>query len=391
MFVRRMPRRPSRFAWRPRSSALLVVLGLFFPRPAFSQDTQTDRSFLFKEVVVSGFLSIDGIDGLPRGDLTKDHFEFSPRPPGSYVGVDFVKTFTPESPANRWLPKWLPVQAMDLHPRLVWDRTEQDIYLKPLKFAPQDLWVQFNPWSVDRLSLRVGQFVIPFGANPILAPRQRFQLPIEATDLGLKWDWGLDLKGPIGAYDWEVAATLGLGNGWHSPRLFADADHRSFLFTGRIGSPTYWDFQHGVSFLFGDFNRLMATRRLAGLAISRWRVGYDVFWKRGLYLMTGAQITYGEEGFSGRGRSSTVLGLRAWVDWIVPSNEDLRLSAQVERVHRSLVTAAWDGPEDLAAILEARYSLTTSISAVVALRKEFQTAMDDETDAIYFSLVYYAR
>ncbi len=392
MIVLRMPRRPSRSASRPALSVLPILLGCaLFAHPALSQESRASRSFLFKEAVVSGFLSLDGIDGLPRGDLSKDKVEFSPRPPGSYIGFDFVKTFTEESPENRWLPRWLPMQAMDLHPRLVWDRTERDICLEPLKFAPQDLWIQFNPWGIDRLALRVGQFVLPFGANPILAPRQRFQLPIEATDLGLKWDWGIDLKGPIGGYDWEIAATLGLGNGWHSPRLFTDVDERTFLFTGRIGSPTYWDFQHGLSFLVGDLNRLMDTRRLAGESISRWRVGYDVFWKRGLYLMTGAQVTYGEEGFAGRGRSSRVLGLRAWADWIVPSNEDLRLSAQVERVHRSLVTAAWDGPEDLAAILEARYSLTTSISAVAAVRKEFQTAMDDETDAIYLSLVYYAR
>jgi hypothetical protein len=234
--------------------------------------------------------------------------------------------------------------------------------------------------------------VLPFGANPILAPRQRFLMPIEATDLGLKWDWGVDLKGPIGEYDWEIAATMGLGEAWHSPRITSDIDIRSFLISGRIGSPTYWDFQHGLSFLVGDLSRLMAFRRLTGESISRWRVGYDVFWRKGLYLMTGAQITYGQDGFAGSsGKPTNLLGLRAWVDWVLPSNENLRLSAQVESLQRSLVTEAWDGNDDLAAILEVRYSVNTALSLMVAARAEMLRAMGDRNNALYISLIYYAR
>jgi hypothetical protein len=369
-------------------SALLAAASL-----ASAQETaDVGRSFLFKEAVISGFISWEGVRGLPRGDQTEDRVELSPRPPGNYVGVDWVKTFTENSPVNRWLPSWLPLSAMTLHPRLVWDRTEANEHLRPIKFAPQDLWLRFDPGNVDRLSLRIGQFVLPFGANPILAPRQRFLMPIEATDLGLKWDWGVDLKGPIGEYDWEIAATMGLGEAWHSPRITSDIDIRSFLISGRIGSPTYWDFQHGLSFLVGDLSRLMAFRRLTGESISRWRVGYDVFWRKGLYLMTGAQITYGQDGFAGSsGKPTNLLGLRAWVDWVLPSNENLRLSAQVESLQRSLVTEAWDGNDDLAAILEVRYSVNTALSLMVAARAEMLRAMGDRNNALYISLIYYAR
>lgn len=376
--------------WRPVCALWLCLAALHWAVPVVGQEGG-QRTFVFKEVVLSGMVSFDGVAGLPRGDLTDDYVEWSPRPPGTYVGVDYVRTFGEEAEVNRWFPDWLPLVAMTLHPRLVWDRTETHDCLQPVKFAPQDLWIRLNPWGVDRLMLRIGQFVIPYGATPILAPRQRLQLPIEATDLGLKWDWGIDLRGPIGEYDWEIAATLGLGEAWHSPKLFADIDHRTFLVTGRIGSPTYWDFQHGISFLIGDLNRLMATRRFVGISISRWRVGYDMFFRRGLHLMAGAQVTYGEEGFVGGGHPSRVLGTRVWVDWVPRANEDLRLSAQVERVHRSLVTEAWDGKEDLATILEARYSLTTAISVVAAYREEIRRSMGDENDAIYVSLVYYAR
>lgn len=380
---------------RASSSVTPITLSVLLAAASLASAQETadaGRSFLFKEAVISGFISWEGVRGLPRGDQTEDHVELSPRPPGNYVGVDWVKTFTENSPVNRWLPSWLPLSAMTLHPRLVWDRTEANEHLRPLKFAPQDLWLRFDPGNVDRLSLRIGQFVLPFGANPILAPRQRFLMPIEATDLGLKWDWGVDLKGPIGEYDWEIAATMGLGEALHSPRITSDIDIRSFLISGRIGSPTYWDFQHGLSFLVGDLSRLMAFRRLTGESISRWRVGYDVFWRKGLYLMTGAQITYGQDGFAGSsGKPTNLLGLRAWVDWVLPSNENLRLSGQVESLQRSLVTEAWDGNDDLAAILEVRYSVNTALSLMVAARAEMLRAMGDRNNALYISLIYYAR
>lgn len=379
------------------TALLRVMIGVLLSQSVWTTQTLAQegedggRSFLFKEVVLSGFVSFDGVTGLPRGDNTDDYVELSPRPPGNYVGLDYVRTFTEESRVNRWLPDWLPLQTMTLHPRLVWDRTERDECLYPLKFAPQDFWVRFNPWGKDRLSLRLGQFVIPFGSNPILAPRQRIQLPIEATDLGLKWDWGIDLKGPAGEYDWEVAATLANGVGLHSPGFLEDKDHRRFLFTGRIGSPTYWDFQHGVSFLLGDAPPLRGPRILARQSISRWRVGYDVFWHHGLYLMTGAQLTYGQDGFAGNKQATTVTGSRLWADWILPDNEDLRLSGQFEWVRRDIVSAAFDMTDDMAVVLEVSYSLTTAISAVSAYRQEIRRSMGDRNDALYLSLVYYAR
>jgi len=150
--------------------------------------------------------------------------------------------------------------------------------------------------------------------NPILAPRQRFILPIEATDLGLKWDWGLDLKGPAGEYDWEIALTIGSGETLRKPHLFEGSDRTSYLITGRIGHPTYWNFQQGLSFLFGNLRPSMRAppmlftmsmqqmfwdpRALSDIPISRWRIAYDVFYKHGTYLMTGGQLSYGQGGFA---------------------------------------------------------------------------------------------
>ncbi len=353
------------------------------------------RSFLYKELVLSGFYSPSGMAGVPLGDMTRDRLGLSPRPPTNYVGVDFVQTFTSASAINEaLLPDWLPLTAVTLHPRLVFDQMESGGGLGQVDFAPQDFWARFNPGNIDRLTLRVGQFVIPYGVNPILAPRQRFILPLEATDLGLKWDWGLDLKGPVGEYDWELAATLGTGEALHSLDFYRGQDSTSYLLTGRIGAPTYWDLQYGFSFLYGDLPMIRASDLLSPVSFSRWRIGFDGFYKYGTYLMSGVQFVYGQDGFKEEGQfmtptgrtAASVLGYRAWCDWVVPTEQDLRLSAQYESLTRDTTLRNSD---DTAIIFEIGYSLTTTTTLTLDIRLEQNSSMGMENDAIFLTLVYY--
>ncbi len=368
----------------------------------WDEPEESGRSFLYKELVLSGFYSRDGVMGLPPDDTTKDYSELSPRPPGNYLGFEYIKTFSSSSSINQFLPTWLPLVAMDLHPRIVYNRMADVSGSEPIDIAPQDFWLRFNPGAKERLMLRLGQFVIPYGVNPILAPRQRFILPLEATDLGLKWDWGLDLKGPLGEYDWEIAATLGIGEGLHTPRVFDDDDRRSFLISGRIGTPTYWDFQNGVSFLYGDLPMIMGSMIMDSMmsgkvvATSRWRVAYDAFYRHGTYLMAGGQLSYGQDGFhddeefvdiSG-GQTADVYGLRAWADWVIPHYENLRLGLQFESLRRDASTS---GSDDTAFILELGYSFTNSITAMLDYREEINRSMGSNNDAIYLTFIYYGN
>lgn len=354
----------------------------------------TGRSFLYKELVLSGFYSFDGVTRLPPDDPGEDHWEFSPRPPGNYLGVDYVRTFTSNSWINKRLPDWFRLDAVNLHPRFLFDRMETENGLEQVDFAPQDFWARFKLGGVDRLALRVGQFVIPYGVNPILAPRQKFILPLEAIDLGLKWDWGIDIKGPLGEHEWEIAATIGSGEALHSTHLFRSSGRTSYLLTGRIGAPTYWDFQYGLSFLVGDIPTIRAANVINEIAISRWRVGLDAFYKYGTYLMAGAQITYGQDGFAGDeehvgitgGETADVLGYRVWADWVLPMHNDLRLAAQFESVIRDLSTSDLD---DTTVTLEAGYSLTTTVTVMLDYRLELNRSMGEESDAIFFTFIYY--
>jgi hypothetical protein len=358
-------------------------------------EEDTGRSFVFKEIVLSGFYSFDGVTGLPMDDMTEDDFEISPRPPGNYIGLDYVRTFTSSSGINRYLPRSFQLEALDWHPRVVYNRMEPDQDLDAFDFAPQDFWIRFDLAGVDRLRLRLGQFVLPYGVAPILAPRQRFVLPVEATDLGLKWDWGLALKGPAGEYDWEVAATIGSGEGLHSTHLFSDSERRSYLLSGRIGAPSYWDFQNGLSFLYGDLPMIMGPIVRSDESISRWRIGYDTFYKHGTYLMAGAQFTFGQDGFDGdeasvaitMGETADVLATRAWVDWVLPAYEDVRLQLQYELIQRDVSNS---DANDEALIVQIRYSVSTALTAMLSYRDELNRSMGDENDAIYLTCIYYA-
>ncbi len=306
-------------------------------------------SFLYKEAVFSSSFS----------RRESDTFVLSHRPPGSYVALDYVRTFTSESRANRALPRWLQLSAIDLHPRIVyygempdsdsmemgegvdWPMAEGD----EVDFAPQDFWVRFQLAGNDRLTLRIGQIALPYGVNPLMAPRQTFILPVEELDLGLKWDWGVGIKGPLGEHDWELAATIGSGEAWHSPSSLGGTRPSSHLFTARVGSPTYWNFQYGLSALVGELPTLHGPYMVDDFALSRRRLSLDGSYKIGTYLAVGAQVTYGQDGYSGdedhvlinRGRATAdVLGYRAWVDWVPLVETDLRLTGQFESLTRDL-------------------------------------------------------
>jgi hypothetical protein len=140
----------------------------------------------------------------------------------------------------------------------------------------------------------------------------------------------------------------------------------------------------------------MGARLVSDIAISRWRLGYDVFYKYGTYLLLGAQVTYGQDGFAGDeefvsvtgGETANVLGGRVWADWVIPTYQDVRLGVQFESVRRDLSSS---GSDDTALIAGLSYSLTTAITAKLNYREEFTKSVGQENDAVYLSLVFYSR
>jgi len=377
---------------------------------ALNEDSQEDeawdeapldsgRSFLYKEIVVSTSFSRRESDS-----LVLSHHAL-----GSYVALDYVRTFTAESRANRALPAWLQLSAIDLQPRVVyhgkmpdsdsmemgegvdWPMADGD----EVDFAPQDFWVRFQLAGNDRLTLRVGQIVLPYGGSPLMAPRQTFILPVEALDLGLKWDWGMGIKGPLGEHEWELAATVGSGEAWHAPSALGGKRPSSHLFSGRVGSPSYWNFQYGLSALVGELPTLHGPFMVDDYALSRRRLSLDGSYKLDTYLSFGAQVTYGQDGHAGDedhvlinqgSATAEVLGYRAWADWVPAGGYDLRLAGQFESTTRDRRT-----PEttERAAILEISYSLTTEITFKFDYRAVLRDFMGLDDDELHLTLVYY--
>jgi hypothetical protein len=364
----------------------------------YAQPSDGGRWFLYKEVVLS----------LSFGQAGEEILTPSYRPPGSYVALDYIRTFTADSRVNRALPGWFQMSAVDLHPRLVhygvipnvdmmdmgegidWPMpTEAETHL-----APQDFWVRFQLGGNDRTSLRIGQIALPYGVNPMLAPRQTFILPVEELDLGLKWDWGIGLKGPLGEFDWEVAATIGSGEAWHTPSFLGGSRPSSHLFTARLGSPTYWNFHYGLSALVGDLPTLHGTFVANDFPLSRRRLALDASYKYGTYMSFGGQITYGQDGYDGDGAHvlsnggqgvADVFGYRLWADWVPPGETNFRVAGQFESVQHDL-----DNPQttDSAVVLEISYSLTTEITLKVDLRSAVDDFMGLD-DGFFLTFVYY--
>ncbi len=251
----------------------------------------TGRWFRALEAQLIGLYSRRGMPGIPEGSEGVDHFLATPRPPKNLVGFETIHVF---GERTRWGLGSLRLRAMDLHLRAVYDPRPQDLEER-FRMVAGDFWVRLQPEGNSRMSVRLGHFLVPYGLNPILSPRGLFFLPAEAEDLGFKRDWGVEWKGPAGRLDYVVAATLGAGEGFHLPSPGA-ARNGSYLFSGRLGSPNYRDFQLGVSGAVGRLPVLMAERKLTDLVRTRWRTGMDVFYRYLVHTVFAGQVFFGRDG-----------------------------------------------------------------------------------------------
>jgi hypothetical protein len=200
------------------------------------------------------------------------------------------------------------LDTADVLLRFIRDPVSRDVVL-----APFDVWARFRVGSKNWL--RVGHFQIPYGLNPVLAPRSMFLLPLGAYDLGFKWDWGSEYKGSLGRYDYEVAGTTGLGETLRAP-------DGSYLLAGRIGMPTYRTRQYGVSVLAGEVPPMMLNHLLMPAKVPRWRLGADATYMWRPFRVAMAEIAYGENS------ATPVGGVMVALDQILPSAPQYSVEAQ---------------------------------------------------------------
>lgn len=380
-------------------------------------DPGGDRSFFHLDLNASGFYSAHGAD---LSGTTDAHWQPTDRLPRNYVGCEYIHTFGERS-AWRSLLGPLQLTTVDLNPHIEVDfnppvgmnpggglptvdghatsvdiNSDHDRRKVSFKLVLHDFWVRFEPAGWDRTSLRVGHFDIPYGVNPIMAPRGgMFVMPPEVDDLGFKKDWGAVWKGPLGAYDYELAATTGTGLGLHAPYWFDGASRTAYAFSGRAGAPTYWRFQYGLSALYGKIPTVMADERLDDRAPGRWRVSADTFYKLQEHTMFMAQFGFGQNGdnpSSLEAGSTKVLAAHVLVDHVPRWWQEINVKAQFKTVYTDLDASHSD---QTLALFEVAYSITTPLTVRLDYMHDFTVprAMEmmgrEADDRFYLTINYY--
>jgi hypothetical protein len=241
--------------------------------------------------------------------------------------------------------------GIDLHARLsdVPGPEGLDLY-----FA--DAWALFGIGG-QRSQLRVGHFNIPFGMNPVMEPRGIFLMPLEAADLGFKKDWGLAWQRELGQYDVEAGGFLGTGGDLHWRQ-------GSYLLCGRAGTPTFRDFEYGVSMLYGDVPATMGNARLDETPIRRVRGGLDAMYMYGNYTVFKAELAAGSD--DGR----TVLGSLLGIDWVPPRSTRWAFSFQAQGLRKNVAygtddnaSVTWEASFALGRLTMLRFDIVRTLAS----------------------------
>ena len=151
--------------------------------------------------------------------------------------------------------------------------------------------------SRQRLNLRVGHFEVPFGLEHSINTNGTLRDFTHGANLGIKADWGVSLNGVLPSFEYEFGVTRGVAD---------EADgERTYLFAGRVGTPSDNAFVAGLSAMHGR----ISNERAVGLwkasletpqpdadkhILRRSRIGLDLQWHtEWASLLT--EVSWGED------------------------------------------------------------------------------------------------
>lgn len=393
-----------------------------------------DRSYFFWDLNLSSFITAKGADLAGTGF---SYVQPTDRMPRNYAGFEYMRMFGEDSKVRKFFGPF-ELTTMDLNPHLEIDfhprafredmigkrgfTVNPDPVFLPkedpstrdtveyngqsidfnsdtntirMKLVFHDFWFRFKPRGLKRTTFRIGHFDIPYGVNPVIAPRGgQFVMPPEIMDVGLKKDWGIGWKGPIGEYDYELAVTSGMGLGIHNPRWFWGDLPASYLFSARVGAPTYWKFNYGLSGLYGRISTLMGDHQLEDYALKRWRFNLDAFWRYRIHTVLMVQAGAGQ---TERHPEVVVRRDKDWntnfaghivIDHIPPWFQNLNFKLQL----KSILFEIGDKQSDyITALFEIGYSISNALTARLDYTHDFRVPrmVGPEDDRVYLSLNYY--
>ena len=330
--MRRIPSAPTQLI-----PLILLILSSYSPAVAGG------RSLIYREVNLAGIYSHRSAS-----------LDFHPMAPHSAAGFELLWKNSAGTPGR------LNPDAADLHLQFVYDPVDDRV---ETRF--QDAWVRFTE-PTSGLQVRLGHFNLPFGLNPVAEPRGEVLQPLAALDLGFKKDWGLAVQGQWHGFACETAATFGTADELRRRR-------GRYLWSGRIGIPTYRDVQYGISLLYG-------TTSATGQPTS-WRLAMDlVYMYHEPFTTIKGEVAFGADGHT------PVQGLLAGLTQILPAYPLWGIETQFRAWRRELQ------PEDLIRA-ESAIGLWRSLPGLLILRlhwrRHFSTESLHRDDQLFAQLYYY--
>lgn len=112
-------------------------------------------------------------------------------------------------------------------------------------------------------NIRVGHFTLPFGLEESIDTNGRLLDYYHGKNLGTKLDWGLGLNKVLTQVEYNISYTMG---GKNEPKTVDN----SYVFSGRIGSLSHYDFIIGLSFL---------NAKIDNIQRKRFAIDWQYYWK----------------------------------------------------------------------------------------------------------------
>lgn len=230
--------------------------------------------------------------------------------------------------------------------------------------------------NAGRSNIKIGHFDVPFGLEPLIDTHPTLLQTQASKNIGFKRDWGLSVNGALPSFDYEASATLGCGG---VKKIWRKDG--SYLFAGRIGTPTSNDLQYGFSLLYGRVLPALYDEYLFEKALSRKRIGVDGQYYYRAYLFKG-ELAYGKD------EDHDILSGLLEVDYTVPRYQNLQLEAQLKTFFNDLDKG---GSDDTIMTLGASYKLTNEITLRANYIHDFNLSLGEEEDIIGFQFYYYGQ
>ncbi|MBU1147108.1 MAG: hypothetical protein KKD11_02050 [Candidatus Omnitrophica bacterium] len=327
---------------------VIAIVFIFSANLAFAE-----QALFYKEVnIVGGYSDVDEWTGKSNSLMNSIGFEDYRKFSNEYG--DFLTT--------------------DLQARLTYDSLEDSQDAVGVEI--HNAWLQYKLGY--GYNLKLGHFDPAFGLEPALDTHATLLQTLAMKNIGFKKDWGVALKGSMEKFDYKVALQTGSG-------MSIRRTDGSYLFTTRIGSSTSEDFQHGLSFLYGEalktkgMSTFPKNHLLSDEAVTKKRMGLDAQYVYGSYLFK-SEVAYGQD------NDEDVLGYLFETDYTLPGHQNVQLELQFQSWINDIHTSDTDDSTLSAGI---SYKLNENVTLRTLVAHDFNLYGEKEDDKVLFQFYYF--